>query len=308
MKFSTSQVAFGRHESFHLRFCWLSKGFTELQRDPTLVSDVDQATLALGVGKNMVVSIRYWLRAARMIGESDSSSTELGGFLLHPSHGKDPFLEDEGTLWLLHWLIASNTETATTIAWFFSKFHKPRFSQQELRAALGAYLQSSVESYRRPAASTLRTDVSVLARTYARHQGASLVEELMDSPLAELGLITETRKSSYQSLFGERPSLPCEILGFALLQLLQRRDVQVLPLEDVLQSTDGYVSPGTIFRLTEAGLMSKLEELEKAYPHIFDLRETAGLRQLFLRQELPAIELLESYYQQGSRVAPEVAA
>lgn len=291
-----------------MRFCWLTKGFAELYSDPSLVSNIDRATLALGVGKNMVVSIRYWLRAARMIEESNSNPTELGGFLLNPSQGKDPFLEDEGTLWLLHWLIASNTVAATTIAWFFNKFHKPRFSQQELRAALGAYLQSFVESYRRPAASTRRTDVSVLTRSYARHQGAGLAEELMDSPLAELGLITETGKSGYQSLFDERPGLPCEILGFALLQLLQCRGVQVLPLEDVLQSTDGYVSPGTIFRLTEAGLMSKLEELEKAYPRIFDLRETAGLRQLFLRQEIPAIELLESYYQQGSRVAPEIAA
>ncbi|MXY90046.1 MAG: DUF4007 family protein [Gammaproteobacteria bacterium] len=308
MRFSASRVAFGRHESFHLRFCWLSKGFTELQRDLTLVTDVDRATLALGVGKNMVVSIRYWLRAARMIRESDSSATKLGDFLLHPSQGEDPFLEDEGTLWLLHWLIASNTETATTIAWFFNKFHKPRFGQQELRAALGAYLQSSVESYRRPAASTLRTDVSVLTRTYARHQSAGSIEELMDSPLAELELITETGKNSYQSLFGERPSLPCEIVGFALLQLLECRGVQVLPLDDILQSTDGYVSPGTIFRLTEAGLMSKLEELVNAYPRIFDLRESAGLRHLFLRRELPAIDLLKTYYQQASSMTPEVAA
>ena len=308
MKFCSQRVAFGRHESFHLRFCWLSKGFTELQRDPTLVGDIDRATLGLGVGKNMVVSIRYWLRAARMIGESDSSATELGSFLLQSSDGEDPFLEDEGTLWLLHWLIASNTDTATTIAWFFNKFHKPRFSQQELRAALGGYLQSSVESYRRPAASTLRTDVSVLTRTYARHQSAGSVEELMDSPLAELELITEAGKNSYQSLFDERPGLPCEILGFALLQLLEYREIQVLPLDDILQSTDGYVSPGTIFRLTEAGLMSKLEELINAYPRNFDLRETAGLRHLFLRRELSAINLLKTYYRQASSMTPEVAA
>ncbi|MYA48227.1 MAG: DUF4007 family protein [Candidatus Dadabacteria bacterium] len=308
MKFNSVRVAFGRHESFHMRFCWLSKGFAELQRDPSLVSDIDRATLALGVGKNMVVSVRYWLRVARMIGEIEADATELGGFLLDPDKGEDPFLEDEGTLWLLHWLIASNTEAATTIAWFFNKFHKPRFGQQELRAALGAYLQSSVESYRRPAASTLRTDVSVLTRTYARHQNAGSIEELMDSPLAELELITETGKNSYQSLFGERPGLPCEIIGFALLQLLECRGVQVLPLDDILQSTDGYVSPCTIFRLTEVGLMSKLEELVNAYPRIFDLRESAGLRHLFLRRKLSAIDLLKIYYEQASSMTPEVAA
>ncbi|MXW06709.1 MAG: DUF4007 family protein [Gammaproteobacteria bacterium] len=309
MKFSQTHAAFGRHESFHLRFCWLSKGFVELKRDPDLISDIDRATIALGVGKNMVGAIRYCLRAARMIADTNSDATILGDFLLDPNLGVDPFLEDEGTLWLLHWLIASNTETATSVAWFFNKFHKPLFSQQELRAALSTYLLSSVESHRRPAGSTLRTDVSVLTRTYARHQATGLVEELMDSPLAELGLITEIGKNSYQSLFGERSSLPCEILGFALVQLLESREVRILPLEDILQSTDGYVSPGTIFRLTEAGLMSKLEELVSVCPRTFDLRETAGLRQLFLRKELSAIELLESYYRkQDSKEIPEVAA
>ena len=305
MKFFPSHAAFGRHESFHLRFCWLSKGFTALRREPSLMTDVDRATLALGVGKNMVVAIRYWLRAARMIEESDGRATELGDFLLHPSKGEDPFLEDEGTLWLLHWLIASNAEIATTIAWFFNKFHKPRFSQLELRAALGAYLQSSVDSRRRPAATTLRTDVSVLTRTYARHRNAtSPTEEMMDSPLAELGLMKEIGKGSYQSPFRERPALPCEILGFAVLQLLRYRDIQVLPLEDALQPSEGYVSPGTIFRLTEAGLMSKLEQLANAYPRVFDLRETAGLRQLFVRQTTAPIELLRTYYAKAS-VAPQ---
>ncbi len=308
MRLHSPKVAFGRHESFHLRFCWLSKGFKELQSNPNLVADVDQATLALGVGKNMVVSIRYWLRAAQMIEESGSGATKLGGFLLDSESGADPFLEDEGTLWLLHWLIASNTDTATTIAWFFNKFHKPRFSQEELRAALKGYLQSYVEAHRRPADTTLRTDVSVLTRTYSRHHGTGLVEEMMDSPLAELGLITQTGKSSYQSMFGERPSLPCEILGFSLLQLFESRDVQILPLEDVLQSTEGHVSPGSVFRLTEAGLMGKLEELVRVYPRIFDFRESAGLRQLYLRQPLPVIKLLESYYLRASQVAREAAA
>ena len=262
----------------------------------------------MGVGKNMVVSIRYWLRASRMISETGSEATELGRFLLDPERGEDPFLEDEGTLWLLHWLIASNTGSATTIAWFFNKFHKPYFNQQELRAALGAYLKSSVIAHRRPAATTLRTDVSVLTRMYARHQGAGAVEEMLDSPLAELGLITESGKHSYQSSFAVRPGLPCEILGFALLELLQGRNKNSLPLEDLRQSSDEFVAPGTIFRLTEAGLMTKLEELTRAYPGIFGLRETAGLRQLYRHKEVPAINMLKAYYQQSSKLAAEAAA
>jgi len=266
--------------------------------------------VALGVGKNMVSSIRYWLRAARMISETGSEATELGRFLLDPRRGEDPFLEDEGTLWLLHWLIASNATSATTIAWFFNKFHKPHFNQQELRAALGAYLKSSVVAHRRPAASTLRADVSVLARMYARHrvQGSGPVEEMLDSPLAELGLIAETGKHSYHSAFMERRGLPCEILGFSLIELLRSRGASNAPLEDLRQSSDDFVAPGTVFRLSEAGLMVKLEELARTYPKLFDLRETAGLRQLYLRQEVPAIEMLKAYYGKASSLPTEAAA
>ena len=121
MNFSYKVIAFGRHESFHLRYNWLSKGFGVLQHDPTVLTNVDRGTVSLGVGKNMVISIRYWLRASRMISETGSEATELGRFLLDPVRGADPFLEDEGTLWLLHWLIASNTGSATTIAWFFQQ-------------------------------------------------------------------------------------------------------------------------------------------------------------------------------------------
>ncbi len=310
MDFSSARVGFGRHESFHLRFCWLSKGYVALRRDPSLVTDADRGTVALGVGKNMVASIRYWLRASRMISETGSEATELGQFLLDPQQGEDPFLEDEGTLWLLHWLIASNPASATTIAWFFNKFHKPHFNQQELRAALGAYLKSSVVAHRRPAASTLRADVSVLARMYARHRvlGSGPVEEALDSPLAELGLIAETGKHSYQSAFMERRGLPCEILGFSLIELLQSRCASNVPLEDLRQSSDDFVAPGTIFRLSEAGLMIKLEELARTYPNLFDLRETAGLRQLYLRREVPAMEMLETYYRKMSSLPAEAAA
>ena len=131
MKFSSDKVAFGRHETFHLRFSWLSKGFAAIKNTPNLFDDIDSATVTLGVGKNMVQSIRYWLRAAQLIDPVDDHATTLGHYLFDPNTGEDPFLEDQGTLWLLHWLIASNTEMATAIAWFFSKYHKANFDQNE---------------------------------------------------------------------------------------------------------------------------------------------------------------------------------
>ena len=298
MKFSSKNVAFGRHETFHLRFAWLTKGFAKLQQEPGLFKNPDEATSTLGVGKNMVLAIRYWLRATGLVDGAEDEPTKLGHYIFDSEKGVDPFLEDEGTLWLIHWLLASNTSGATTIAWFFNKYHKGHFDQAELRAALANFLQESVQSNRRPAVATQKNDISMLTRLYAKTQKAAFADEVLDSPLAELGLVTELGKTGYQSIFGYQYSLPEEVLGYAIISLLNIRDRQQLPVEELVHSKEGYVSPGTIFRLTESAFMGRLEALVRAYPRYFTLRETAGLRQLYMsEQQLDPIVMLAAYYQ-----------
>lgn len=301
MKFSSEKVAFGRHETFHLRFAWLSKGFSAFQKNNELFDDIDSATVTLGVGKNMVQAIRYWMRAAQLIDPVDNQPTALGQYLFGTKIGADPFLEDQGTLWLLHWLLASNTEMATTIAWFFSKYHKANFDQNELRAALGSYLQESVKSARRPAASTLKNDISVLSRLYAKTQNAVVAEDALDSPLSELGLIVENGKSAYASFFEDQLDLPSDIVGFAVLELMSVRNSKIMPVEELVHSAEDYVSPSSVFRMNEASFMLKLEELVRNYPDSFVLRETAGLRQLFLNRPMTPMELLQAYYGKTSK-------
>jgi hypothetical protein len=62
MRFSSEKTAFGRHETFPLRYSWLTKGIQALLADPGVFQS-DEATVTLGVGKNMVSAIRYWLEA-----------------------------------------------------------------------------------------------------------------------------------------------------------------------------------------------------------------------------------------------------
>ena len=66
MRLNPNTVSFGRHESFLLRFGWISKGLGALKDDPAVFSQED-ATVTLGVGKNMVASIRHWLQGARLV-------------------------------------------------------------------------------------------------------------------------------------------------------------------------------------------------------------------------------------------------
>lgn len=59
-----NNLKFSGHDTFHCRQQWLLKGI-ELIENKNLkgFSNLEEAILNLGVGKNMVQSIQYWLRA-----------------------------------------------------------------------------------------------------------------------------------------------------------------------------------------------------------------------------------------------------
>ena len=59
MRLDFKQTAFGRHETFPLRYAWLTKGFGAVERQPDLFRHAHQAMVRLGVGRNMVSAIQF---------------------------------------------------------------------------------------------------------------------------------------------------------------------------------------------------------------------------------------------------------
>ena len=299
IRFDRGDVAFGRHQTFPLRYGWLSKAFRAVEQDPRIFRS-DAAIAELGVGKNMVESMAYWLRACRVIeAPTEVTPTELGK-LLFAHDGADPYLEDEATIWLLHWLICSNPTQATSWYWFFNKFHKAEFSAEEIQTALSDYVKDQVKEERQASASTLKNDATLLPRMYSQSSitKSKPIEDVLDSPFALLGLVVQSgRERFYSSIPSYRDGLPPEIIGFAILELLETLSAESLLVEDLLYSRGDLPSPGSIFRLTEQGLIAKLEQLVDAFPDHFRLDDTAGLHQLFRIQPIGALEILRTYYQ-----------
>ena len=299
MRFDRGNVAFGRHETFPLRYGWLSKAFRAIEVDPTILRD-DRAIADLGVGKNMVDSMGYWLRACRLVEPStEVVPTELGQ-LIFAHDGVDPYLEDEATIWLLPWLICSNPTQATSWYWFFNKFHKVEFSAEEIQTALIDYVKDQVKQKRQASAATLKNDAILLPRMYSRSpiSKSKPIEDALDSPFTLLGLVSQSgRQRFFSSAPQQRDALPAEIMGFAVLELLDALSVESLLVEDLLYSRGDLPAPGSIFRLTEQALIAKLEQLVDAYPAYFRLDDTAGLHQLFRTQSISALEMLQAYYQ-----------
>ncbi len=90
--------------------------------------------------------------------------------------------------------------------------------------------------------------------------------------------------------------MPLGVLGFALTELFNENNQSEIPIEDLMYSKDGQVAPGLVFRLSETALLTKLEQLIHYIPGVYDIRETAGIHQMYMLKEIDAREYLAIHY------------
>ena len=111
---------FSGHESFACRYGWLPKLYEAVQRDEELFTSDERAILTLGLGKNMVKAVRFWGQVFGLlqVQRGLASNTELARRLLDTDAGIDPYLEDPGSLWRLHWIVTAHAGLGAWVTTF----------------------------------------------------------------------------------------------------------------------------------------------------------------------------------------------
>jgi len=292
------KASFGRHETFALRYSWLTKGFLAFEKNKSIFSS-DEATIELGVGKNMVNAIKYWLRASSMLLDTDEGleASDLGKAIF-TDKGGDPYLEDEATLWLIHWQLATNAELVTAWYWFFNCYHKAEFTSDDAAESLADFVRNNLTG--KHSERTVKHEVSMILRMYCpSNSNAKAIEESLDSPLTSLKLVAAIDDQHvYRSYGNLQPSLPIELIGYAANEIFNQRQTETLPIADLMYGQKDGIALGSVFRLTESALLAKLEDLVKAYPNIFQINETAGVNQLYRQDSTTeSLTFLRHYYQ-----------
>lgn len=301
-----ARVTFSGHESFSLRFGWLPKVAQWLPGQPDLFNTEDAPTL-LGVGKNMVASMRYWSEALGLITagqqKGEAELTALAKRLVTPE-GWDPYLEDPGTPWLLHWQLIHHPERATLAYLLFTQFPTDRFEKEQVLEWLDRGLRTV--PHIRATSRSLDRDFDVLMRTYLPAQSARGLygEDAFDSPLIQLGLLRRRSRQSFEFVRGDQPSLPLAILAYAVMQFWQRTAPaqNTLALERLMYDAG---SPGAAFKLTESVFIEKVLQVASSLGLSYD--DTAGVRVIsrphsWTQEE--TLAQLESYYNEHSPAAP----
>ncbi|NOT13100.1 MAG: DUF4007 family protein [Methylococcaceae bacterium] len=294
---SHKKASFGRHETFALRYSWLTKGFQAFEKNKSIFSS-DEGTIELGVGKNMVNAIKYWLRASAMLLDADDGLevSDLGKAIFNDD-GLDPYLEDEATLWLIHWRLATNAELATAWYWFFNCYHKAEFTSEDAMESLAEFVRNNLNG--KHSERTVKQEVAMILRMYCPSKSnAKSIEESLDSPLASLKLVSAVDDQHvYRSYGNLQSSLPIELIGYAANEIFNQRQTEYLPIADLMYGPKNGIALGSVFRLTESALLAKLENLVKAYPNIFQINETAGVNQLYRQDsKTESLTFLRHYY------------
>lgn len=298
-KTQTVNPVFARHETFHPRFGWLTRGFDQAVRDPEVFLCED-ATVRLGVGKNMVKSIRYWCKAFKILEDQNRIEPSYLGNRLFGAGKWDRFLEDPASLWWLHWHLLKQDCYATAWDFTFNHFRAVEFTVDDLFYALCEYRDRHGW---RIADSSIRKDVTCILRMYVKQPlVASLSEDSIDCPFTELGLIhTAGDSRSYTWRIGTKRNLPAEILVAACLDYVgqERNSPGTIAISRLLFEPG---SPGMAFKLSESAISQAIEQVAHINSAI-SISDNAGLIQFsFTGVPLELQEgILSKYYSNSLR-------
>jgi hypothetical protein len=296
------EPAFGRHETFAPRYGWFKKAVDGVAADPE-VFNADDATLRLGVGKNMVRSIRFWAAAAHVVhvekvGRREQLSLTRFGETLFDERGWDPYLELPATLWLLHWRMFE-PKCQLPVWWFaLNDLAQPDFTAGGL-TKLAMEAVSVVYGFKEPAESSVKRDVECLVHTYARRtEGRIAADDALACPFRALGLVDQEpgRAGTYRFRTGPKPNLPAEIVAFAALDFSARHmgASRSVALGRLLRDPG---SPGRIFKLDEDSVISALMQVSHNRTDLL-FTDTAGVSALQVGEDPHgiALDVLNSYY------------
>ena len=292
-----SKLTFSGHDTFHCRHLWLKKGYDFIKKGRKFTDD--DAVVELGVGKNMVSSINFWMRAFGII-DKDGLLTDFANYILDDA-GKDPYIEDEATLWLLHYqLITQNI--ASTYSLIFNEFRREKI--EFTRDNFIAFVVRKAEELNMSQINknTLSTDFEVLTKMYIRTDAQSKDrEDTFSGLLTELNIIQEEKRkvddktvTFYSISTEDKSEIPDEVLLYTILDNDNfDKSISLYTIEQEFNQA------GSVFAMGRTGLINKIESIssnKKFNKYGITFNDHAGIKELQFKEKPNKFEILKNYY------------
>ena len=287
-------MKFRAHETFFIRKRWLSKGMKAVKNEPTaFISKEKNPMDTLGIGSNMVKSLRYWLQAVGIteepnFGKRVQTFTPLGEKI----YEHDRYIEELGTLYLLQYRLASQEELAAY--YFYNVFNMTEFNRNDFVAGLNGYV---IDANGKSAAMRSLTDdfnciIGTYVPRYKTDPGKVSPENNIDCPFGELGLvdIVDKNRKVYRKVSPSAESIdPWVILAVLMDQAAGATEVG---LNELLTAPKNI---GKVFNLDTITMIDALREAEKT--GAVKIIRTAGLDVVRIDKSYTFNECVEKYYE-----------
>lgn len=281
------KYVFSGHESFPCKTLWLKKGYDFVVHNKDFNNP--EAVIDLGVGKNMVASIRYWLKVFGLC--QNEQPTWLGNYLFNDEDGRDLYMEDLATLWILHFHLVFNQD-ATLYNLFFCGYQKghTQFEREQIVTYVKLHM---IEANKQNVfnENTVKKDVSVLIQNYALPRKYQSNEDF-SSLLIDLDLIRQNTegKGYYINIDGKR-KVAKEIFMYALLVLKEQEGDNTISYDTVQDKV------GLTFCMQDYETIEMLKQLANEYSDYMSYNDNAGIRMIQFTQNLGKEQVLNDYYE-----------
>ena len=290
-------MKFRAHDTFFIRKGWLSKGMKHIEAKPDVFVSKDENPMdILGIGSNMVKALRYWLQVTGISEEPNSGKrlqnfTELGRKIFE----KDRYVEELGTLLLLHYQLASNKEEATAWYYFFNIFNQTEFNRDEFLDELNKFIAIKGESS--VALRSLNDDFSCIINTYVSRLKSNPLkisaENNIDCPFGELGMIdiVQKGKNPRYRKSSIHPELVDPWVALAII-VDQAGGNKSIHLNDLLNSPCNIGKTLNLDAITLLDVLHNIEKIEQ-----IKIIRTAGLDIIKILGSLDFYQCVDKYYE-----------
>ncbi|MFE7963456.1 DUF4007 family protein [Streptomyces cellulosae] len=220
------------HGNYPPRYGWLSKTYNELTADPATFTRPD-VTVRLGVGSSQVRAMRFWTTAfglaapARGPHQTGLTPTGRGTWLLNLDTGADPYQEDPGTQWLLHWWLLSRDACPTpTIHYLIAD--APLSTYRRVDAIAAVRRAARRIGWTEPSTDLVSRDLTAFLAMYAHEpntaergtpEGNRLLEDAAFNPWRSLHLVLRVpgQQDVFQINRHAGKTAPKHVLAYACL-------------------------------------------------------------------------------------------
>lgn len=272
-----------RHESFSIREGWLSKGLLAVKNNSRVFS-MDDATDVLGIGTNMVKSLKYWLYATNLIKDEKNSIkiTEFGNLILE----YDPYMEDEFTWWMIHINLLLNEDDFYVGNLFFNKILSKNFSKEEVFNVVSNVLEVKKLEYNDK---ILVDEINMIIKTYVVDNSTDNPENNFNCPFADLELLNRISKDNYELLKPNYRNLNFLVVYFLILKILDGREY--ISIDELLKVQN---SPSRLLNLDKNLLNDYLDDMRRN--ELITINRTAGLNMIYMSKVLSLSDIFSEYF------------